>query len=199
MSLRRLKCGKKVQNSFERKKNAGPGNLQVLVNCPHYDDFKAQEEAYNKVQLLPIEDTCTRSLAASLLKKPATDLSSHTGKDPIRVLLSHFSKWIPLCRSVAWFIQLQRVFQQKQAGEPMTKGSLNCEEMKVATIEIVKVVQREAFSKELDFMKEENIKPEEVLRSRRKFLLPSSLRKLSPILVDGLLSWWATRVCSYFV
>ena len=31
------------------------------------------------------------------------------------------------------------------------------------------------------------MKPEEVVRSRRKFLLPSSLRKLSPILVDGLL------------
>ena len=69
----------------------------------------------------------------------------------------------------------------------MTKGFLNCDEMKVATIETVKVVQKEACSKELDFLKEEIMKPEEVLRSRRKFLLPLSLRKLSPILVDGLL------------
>jgi hypothetical protein len=51
----------------------------------------------------------------------------------------------------------------------------------------VKSVQREVYSKELDSLKEENMQQQLVLKSRRKFLPPSSLRKLSPILVDGIL------------
>ena len=90
------------------KEECWPREPPGLGQLPaYYDDFKAQEEAYNKVQLPPIEDTCTRSLAASLLTKSATDLPSHTSKDPTRTLLSHFSKWIPLCKSVAWFMRLQ--------------------------------------------------------------------------------------------
>jgi hypothetical protein len=45
--------------------------------------------------------------------------------------------------------------------------------MKVTTIEIVKVVQREAFSKELDFLKEENMKPPILFDVKYPMIVPA--------------------------
>jgi hypothetical protein len=102
--------------------------------------------------------------------------------DPIKILFSQFLEWLRLCKSVAWLMGLQRTFRQK----PLAQGPLLCVNMKTATMKVVKLVRKEAFHKELQFLAEENMKPENVLKSRRKSV-PSSVKKLSPILVNGVL------------
>jgi hypothetical protein len=101
--------------------------------------------------------------------------STVINRDPVKVLLGYFSNWIPLCNSVAWLLRLQRTIRQKHAGKPLPKGPLLCGKMKAATVEVVKLVQREAFSKEIQFLKEDYFSSEEVLQSQRKPIPQSSL------------------------
>ena len=171
---------------FWPKEPPGLGQLP-----PYYDYFKAQGQSPS------IDGAC--SVAATVLKKSAgsdSDTSpsgslgvapAATNRNPMTALLSRFSKWMSLCRSVAWLLRLQCTIRPKLAGKPLPKGPLLCEEIKAATVEVVKLVQREVFPKELELLKGENMTSEDVLKSQRKSLPSSSLKKLSPILVNGVL------------
>ena len=121
--------------------------------------------------------------------------------DNLDDLLRHYLSWLKLQRSVAWLLRFKQYLQSKvgrqttiAAESHLTIGELDC-----ATKEIIKVVQREPFSKELAILKREAQQPPCASQADAKVRQMNSsgrrlndngyvspLRKLSPVLIDGI-------------
>jgi hypothetical protein len=105
---------------LSKDKKFWPEEPPGLVQLPdYYDHLKAQMDSAQCTK----DNSC--SLAAAALKELEAGSSSHasvswgnSSNSPIRALLSHFSEWLHLCKSVAWLIRLQRMFRQKLARKP---------------------------------------------------------------------------------
>jgi len=87
----------------------------------------------------------------------------------------HFAKWLKVSvtqTTAAWILCLKRLLYHPDG----LTGALTVDELEAAQLEIVKVVQRDAFSCEISLLQSTT--------SRKKWF-PGSLRKLNPMLDNG--------------
>lgn len=125
--------------------------------------------------------------------------SLSTEEDTVSQLISHFSDWHRLKRSVAWILKIKDALKQrckekdirstdegsedkgkkgqlKGPKKESNKGKLSVEDLQLAEMEILKVVQKSAFSEEIA-----------VLKAASAVKKSSHLYKLSPILQKDVL------------
>ena len=105
------------------------------------------------------------------LKKKTAEVHTILVNDNLDDLLRRYSSWLKLQRSVAWLLRFKQYLQSKvgrqttiAAESHLTIGELDC-----TTKEIIKVVQREPFSKELAMLKREAQQPHVLARQMQRF------------------------------
>lgn len=98
--------------------------------------------------------------------------------DPINMLVSYFSRWSDLKRSVAWLLRLRSVLQAKARGLvlPSFPSTLSLEDLGSAEIAILRWLHGSCFRDDLRSLS----KSGSVSNS-------SALRRLDPFLLDGLI------------
>ena len=110
--------------------------------------------------------------------------------DPLGPLLTYFSTFTKLKRVVAWFVRLTKIIRAKSSkalGNLMLGPVLFASELASAELDIVKHVQLCSFPEELASLKNENISTNNDKSLTGRNLKTSRLRKLSPVLVNGVL------------
>ena len=110
--------------------------------------------------------------------------------DPLGPLLTYFSTFTKLKRAVAWFVRLTKIIRAKSSkalGNLMLGPVLFASELASAELDIVKHVQLCSFPEELASLKNENISANNDKSLTGRNLKTSRLRKLSPVLVNGVL------------
>ena len=112
--------------------------------------------------------------------------------ETVEKLLCYFSSWDKLRKSVVYILRFKswllnkvrcKLGQAKSQFSPM-KGRVTVDEMKIAEQEILKVVQRKAFPKEVRQLTEASLSDGALKKSVNK---SSSIRNLDPFMEDGLL------------
>ena len=99
-------------------------------------------------------------------------------KDRLNILFDRYSSWIRLLRGVGWLLQFKSFLKQQVSKLHITmlEVGLSVKVLALAESSIVKVVQRDVYSSEI------------LQLSRGNFVsIKSSIAKLKPILVDGIL------------
>ncbi|XP_068738988.1 uncharacterized protein [Montipora capricornis] len=131
------------------------------------------------------------------LRRRKSEVHTVVQEDVMQSLLSRYSSLYNLQTSVAWLLRFKdhlRVRIIKLPTEKYIKGGLTVKEITRATKEVVKVIQREAFPKELVIL--QRITQEPTRRSSERKRLretlncigyASPLRKLFPFLHDGVI------------
>ena len=110
-----------------------------------------------------------------------------SGNDVMVSLVSRFSNWCHLQLTIAWLLRYKSYLraQVKTASRTFDRGPLKVSEIQSSTKEIVRLVQIQAFTKELELIRAgKTYSLSKVLRETG-YLSP--LRKLDPILVDGII------------
>jgi len=127
-------------------------------------------------------------------KRNANTVVAKEAKCFLRHLITCFSSWTTLLNVIAWWLRLKTFCKAKllhKAGyEPEFpgKGFISCEEINQASAEVVKPVEKEVFK---DIRRK--LKNHEAFPNIRRFgsslgkTSPSSLRKLRPIMVCGVI------------
>ena len=116
--------------------------------------------------------------------------TTSTETDPLGPLLTYFSTFTKLKRAVAWFVRLTKIIRAKSSkalGNLMLGPVLFASELASAELDIVKHVQLCSFPEELASLKNENISANNDKSLTGRNLKTSRLRKLSPVLVNGVL------------
>ncbi|MEG0455778.1 MAG: A17 family peptidase, partial [Bacteroides sp.] len=91
-------------------------------------------------------------------------------------VFDYYSKWMKLIRCFAWFKRYVEYLRSKRQGNSaINLGNLTVREYRLAQRKIIELVQHEVFSREVQLL------------SKAKGIKGSSLVKLNPILIDGLL------------
>ena len=114
-------------------------------------------------------------------------------RDPVAEIIERFSSWSKLKKIVAWFLRL-RSNLQKSAKSPKSKEApqikpsgtispINVTELRDAEHAILNYVQHQFFKQEYDGLKS-TIQPN---TSKHKALKSSSIHKLDPVIIQGLL------------
>ena len=104
-------------------------------------------------------------------------------KCQIGPITTYFSSWVKLVRSVAWLNRfkcyIMIMFSQRYKENSLNIGLLSVHEVKAAEEDIVRIVQNETFSDELQLL----------TKSTNEQLLPKSSRlfKLNPVIINGIL------------
>ena len=109
----------------------------------------------------------------------------------LQLLLLGYSTFYKLLMSVAWLLWFKN-YLSHQSGE-VKRGNLTGNEIATATREMIKVVQRQAFPKEMVVLSRISYgTPSLSSVSRRNNLsfvrYVSPLRKFNPVMVDGVIS-----------
>ena len=109
---------------------------------------------------------------------------------PLQRLIKHCLSFFRLRSLVGWFLHFGIVFAAKcrnESLEGVNNSYLTVNELKEATLRLVKFVQRQCYSKE--FVSLQELGSFDNIGKCHSQLCPrdSSLRKLSPVLVDGVL------------
>lgn len=98
-------------------------------------------------------------------------------------LLNKFSDWNKLKKITAWILRYKQILKQriknKSNNQQLKKSKaipINCDEMECAELEIVKQLQNQSYSSEIA-----------ALSHGQKIKQTSSLLKLQPVLIDGIL------------
>ena len=164
---------------------AETAKLRYWLNGP---SFLGQEESEwprlpDEIPELPEEDR--------ELKKKNAQVHMTLQEDSLQSHLSRYSSLYKLLTSVAWLLRFKNNLR-RQSGE-VKKGSLTVDEIVTATREVVKVVQRQAFPKELSVLqrvahRNPSLTP---TSQRNKFVsvgYVSPLRKLDPMINNGVIS-----------
>jgi len=94
------------------------------------------------------------------------------GSESFSLRFSRYSSWYKLQTAVAWILRLKRLLCHQDG----LTGALTVDELEAAQLEIVKVVRRDAFCREISLLQSAT--------GRKKRLLGSP-RKLNPMLDDG--------------
>lgn len=96
----------------------------------------------------------------------------------IHELITKYSSWYSLQKAIAWLLRFKKYCLNKYANNKPAPDTcaLSVQELKTAAEEVVKIVQSEVYSKDLQSL---------ASKSERKGT--GSLTKLRPILVDGIL------------
>ena len=103
-------------------------------------------------------------------------------------LLNHFSKLTKLKRAVAWLARFTKIVKAKliKTQDGLRVDSmLNATELKLAELDIIKLVQQICFASEMALLKK--IDSPENMSNSSCALKGSRLRKLSPVLMQGIL------------
>ena len=158
-------------------------------------DFLKEEECKWPSLQIEIPSLCDDDLE---LKRRKSQIHIVVQEDVLQSLLSRYSSLYKLQTSVACLLRFKyhlRTRINKLPTKKYAKECLTVKEIANATKEVVKVIQREAFPKELVILQRITREPTRS-SSDRKFLrgrlnctgYASPLRKLSPFLHDGVIS-----------
>ena len=127
------------------------------------------------------------------IKKVKVQSYAVTQEDDLNKLLHRYSQWYTLQKAVAWllrFIQYLRCRVGRIPVDQLKRSHLEVPEINMATTVIIKNVQRQYFPQELDALRQvQGNKGQRSLkeRSNAETGYTSPLRKLNPILIDGIL------------
>ena len=100
-----------------------------------------------------------------------------TGPEKLREILTRYSLWTVLLRRIAWLLMFKEYLRcRKRDDEFELTKHLTAEDLKLSTVAIVKLAQREVFSEEI-----------KDLEKRGSVKRSSKLVKLRPILDNGLM------------
>ena len=118
------------------------------------------------------------------LKKPTGHANLIASGKGIELLYSHYSSWDSLRKAIAWMARFKKYMlsRSSNAQDHVPRGPLTVPEVIDAEKDIVKVVQNEAFPKEIDAVNG-------TAPGNRKKSLPrtSPVRDLNPYVTDGIL------------
>ena len=118
------------------------------------------------------------------LKKPTGHANLIASGKGIELLCSHYSSWDSLSKAIAWMARFKKYMlsRSSKAQDHVPRGPLTVPEVIDAEKDIVKVVQNEAFPKEIDALNG-------TAPGNRKKSLPrtSPVRDLNPYVTDGIL------------
>ena len=118
------------------------------------------------------------------LKKPTGHANLIASGKGIELLFSHYSSWDSLRKAIAWMARFKKYMlsRSSKAQDHVPRGPLTVPEVNDAEKDIVKVIQNEAFPKEIDALNG-------TAPGNRKKSLPrtSPVRDLNPYLTDGIL------------
>ena len=163
---------------------AETAKLRCWLNGP---SFLGQDESEwprlpGEISGLPEEDR--------ELKKKNAQVHMTVQEDSLPSLLSRYCCLYKLLTSVAWLLRFKNNLR-RQSGE-VRNGSLTVDEIVTATRVVVKVVQRQAFPKELTVLPKvsHGIPSLTTTSQRNKFVFVgyvSPLRKFSPVIYDGVI------------
>ena len=122
------------------------------------------------------------------LKKKNAQVHMTVLEDSLQSLLSRYTCLYKVLTSVAWLLRFKNNLRC-QSGE-VKKGSLTVDEIVTATREVVKVVQRQPFPKELSVLQRVSHGNPSLTTTyqRNKFVFVgyvSPLRKFNPVIYDG--------------
>ena len=164
---------------------AETAKLRCWLNGP---SFLGQEENEwprlpDEIPELPEED--------HELKKKDAQVHMMVQEDSLKSLLSRYSCFYKLLTSVAWLLCFKNNLRHQSE---VNKGSLTVDEIVTATREVVKVVQRQAFPKELTVPRRvlSRIPSLTTTSQRNKFVFVgyvNPLRKLNPVLFASADVW----------
>jgi len=122
-------------------------------------------------------------------KVNTVDIRTDAGKETVRILLTYFSSFTRLQRAVAWMNRFKQYLRWKIKGDKseVQKGGLIVEELVIAELEVVKLVQKELYGEELRALI--NHSGFEGLCSSKSVgnLKKSHLKALCPVKIDGTL------------
>ena len=109
----------------------------------------------------------------------------------LQSLLLRYSSFYKLLTSVAWLLRFKNYL--RRSSREVKSGNLTVDEIFTATREVAKVVQKEAFPKELGILSRISQGTPSVASVTRRNNLSfvgyvSPLRKLNPLMVDGVIS-----------
>ena len=100
-----------------------------------------------------------------------------TGPEKLREVLTRYSSWTVLLRRIAWLLKFKDYLRcRKRDDEFELTKHLTAEDLKLSTVAIVKLAQREVFSEEI-----------KNLEKRQSVKCSSTFVKLRPILDNGLM------------
>ena len=124
------------------------------------------------------------------LKRKKVQVHMLMQENSLQPLLLRYSSLYKLLTSVAWLLRFKN-YLRRQTGE-VKSGNLTVDEIVTATREVVKVVQRQAFPKELAVLQRiSHVTPSRTSvpqRSKLGFVrYVSPLRKLNPVIFDGVI------------
>ena len=103
---------------------------------------------------------------------------------PMEYLIQRKSTWMGLLKSVAWLLRLKTILRHRaghMVNTPSAGQTLKLKEVRQAEATILKFIQIQEFPEEISCLS--TIQENETLRIKTS----SSLKKLSPVLVDGIL------------
>lgn len=118
------------------------------------------------------------------IKKESTVSGITTSFDAVDVFISYYSSWSKLLRSVAWLLRFKRYLRWNMNKQPElapAAGQLSCQDLDSAELSVLRYVQSVSFgmtppkASETDTCKSLNVDKN------------CSVRKLSPVLVKGLI------------
>ena len=181
-------------------------NAEEFAKLDHWlrgPKFLWQDESHWPVQpdeLPELEDSNRE------LKREKVQINAISQTNSLDDLCLRFSSWYQLQKAFAWLLRF-KLYVQNRFGKPYSKklsaDSLDVDELKLATLEIIKIVQSQVFSRELRYLKEIKAKstrdkikqsPQTIISrnpsSSNRFTFEgyvSPLRKLNPVLIDGIL------------
>jgi hypothetical protein len=158
---------------------------QAWLNGP---EFLKREEDYwpkipNEIKQMPDEHLEWRKTAQ------INEISAEKKINITDELLERYSSWYALQKGVSWllrFISFLRQRKHTRIQQKALSGRLLVREIRVATVKIVKYVQQQCFQDEIRVL---GMTAADGQGSSKADLImkKSKLRKLSPILVDGVL------------
>ena len=121
------------------------------------DEIEWPKQKENLVQISELEIKKEKLIVAS---------SIQTDPSPTKKLIEYFSSWIRLSRAVAWLMKIKEVKCQPKL---LNSNTLSVQDISQAKLSIIRFIQKEEYG---DFVADSN--------------KLSSLRSLSPIVVDGI-------------
>ncbi|KAK4474245.1 hypothetical protein MN116_000200 [Schistosoma mekongi] len=112
-------------------------------------------------------------------RKPLVNVGLSSVERRSSPILFYFSEWMKLVRAVAWlrrFIEFVEVLSSSNVGRSVHLGHLKVNELEMAKRKVLMMVQEEVYGELISEIK-----------SSGKLMKHNDLKKLSPIMLDGLL------------
>ena len=121
------------------------------------------------------------------LKRKATTMISVNLKKGLNQLLSYYSDWFKLLKATAWLTRYKRYLLMMRGHSKCSSiniGPLKVEEIEMARLDVIRLVHKESFPEDLILLQKANNQKGALNYQLSK---TSRLRKLCPILIDGVI------------